>query len=179
MEWNMHTGTEIQPSVGSLTTDIQGQIRRLAAKMQRWITSLVRKAKKAMVFDRSAHWIHDTIPPTAVLAGAAAFGFWWDSVSAALFACFALFFLAGIYKGLRQLVATLRWEHDRIIAANSNWNTSGTVERSERNFEVGAKAIEHLRPWVEDETALTEESAKAYCSVLLDTLATLHPKFTE
>lgn len=83
------------------------------------------------------------------------------------------------YKGLRQLVATLRWEHDRIIAANSNWNTSGTVERSERNFEVGAKAIEHLRPWVEDETALTEESAKAYCSVLLDTLATLHPKFTE
>jgi hypothetical protein len=114
-----------------------------------------------------------------VLAGAAAFGFWWDSVSAGLFACFALFFLAGIYKGLRQLVATLRWEHDRIIAANSNWNTSGTVERSERNFEVGARAIEHLRPWVEDETALTEESAKAYCSVLLDTLATLHPKFTE
>ena len=175
----MHTDTEIQPSVGSLTTNIQGRISRLAAKMQRWITSLVKKAKKAMVFDRSAHWIHDTIPPAAVLAGAAAFGFWWDSVSAGLFACFALFFLAGIYKGLRQLVATLRWEHGRIIAANSNWNTSGTVERSERNFEVGVKAMEHLRPWVEDETALTEERAKAYCSVLLDTLATLHPKFAE
>ena len=173
----MHTDTEIQPSVGSLTTNIQGRISRLAAKMQRWITSLVKKAKKAMVFDRSAHWIHDTIPPAAVLAGAAAFGFWWDSINAGLFACFALFFLAGIYKGLRQLVATLRWEHDRIIAANSNWNTSGTVERSERNFEVGVKAMEHLRPWVEDETALTEERAKAYCSVLLDTLATLHPKF--
>jgi hypothetical protein len=110
-----------------------------------------------------------------VLAGAAAFGFWWDSVSAGLFACFALFLLAGIYNRLRQLVVTLRWEHDRIIAANSNWNTSGTVERSERNFEVGAKAIEHLRPWVEDETALTEEKAKAYCSVLLDTLSTLLP----
>jgi len=175
----MHTDTEIQPSVGSLTANIQGRISRLAAKMQRWITSLVKKAKKAMVFDRSAHWIHDTIPPAAVLAGAAAFGFWWDSVSAGLFASFALFFLAGIYKGLRQLVATLRWEHDRIIAANSNWNTSGTVKRSEQNFEVGAKAIEHLRPWVEDETALTEERAKAYCSVLLDTLATLHPKFAE
>ena len=175
----MHTDTEIQPSVGSLTTNIQGRISRLATKMQRWITSLVKKAKKAMVFDRSAHWIHDTIPPAAVLAGAAAFGFWWDSVSAGLFAYFALFFLAGIYKGLRQLVATLRWEHDRIIAANSNWNTSGTVERIERNFEVGGKAIEHLRPWVEDETALTEERAKAYCSVLLDTLATLHPKFAE
>jgi hypothetical protein len=93
--------------------------------------------------------------------------------------CTEPFFLAGMYKGLRQIVATLRWEHDRIIAANSNWNTSGTVERSERNFEVGAKAIEYLRPWVEDETALTEERAKAYCSILLDTLATLHPKFAE
>ena len=147
--------------------------------MQRWFTCLVKNPKKAMVLDRSAHWIYDTIPPAAVLAGAAAFGFWWDSVSAGLFACFALFFLADIYKGLRQLVATLRWEHDRIIAANSNWNTPGTVERSERNFEVGAKAIEHLRPWVKDETALTEESSKAYCSILLDTLATLHPKFAE
>ena len=179
MESKMHTDTEIQRSVGPLTTNIQGRISRLATKMQRGIASLVKKAKKAMVFDRSARWIHDAIPPAAVLAGAAAFGFWWDSVSAGLFACFALFFLAGTYTGLRQLVTTLRWEHDRIIAANSNWNTSGTVERSERNFEVGAKAIEHLRPWVEDETALTEERAKAYCSVLLDTLATLHPKFGE
>ena len=175
----MHTDTEIQRSFGSFTTNIQGRISRWATKTQRWITSLVKEAKKAMVFNRSAHWIHDTIPPAAVLAGAAAFGFWWDSVSAGLFACFALFFLAGVYKGLGQLVATLRWEHDRIIAANSNWNTSGAVERSERNFEVGAKAIEHLRPWVEDETSLTEERAKACCSVLLDTLAALHPKFAE
>jgi hypothetical protein len=175
----MHTDTEMQPSVGSLTTNIQGRISRLATKTQGWITSLVKKAKKAMVCGRSAHWIHDTIPPAAVLAGAAAFGFWWDSVSAGLFASFVLFFLAGICQGLRQLVATLRWERDRIIAANSNWNTPGTVVRSEQNFEVGAKAIEHLRPWVEDETALTEERAKAYCSILLDTLATLHPKFAE
>jgi hypothetical protein len=177
----MHTDTEIQPSVGSLSTNTQGRISRLVTQMKPRITSLVKKAKRAMGFDRSARWVHDTIPPAAVLAGAAAFGFWWDSVSAGLFACFALFFLAGIYTGLRQLVVTLRWEHehDRIIAANANWNTSGTVERSERNFEVGAKAIEHLRPWVEDETALTEERAKAYCSVLLDTLAALHPKFAE
>jgi len=76
----MHTDTEIQLSVDSLTNNIQGRISRLATRMQRWITSLVKKAKKAMVFDRSAHWIHDTIPPAAVLAGAAAFGFWWDSV---------------------------------------------------------------------------------------------------
>ncbi len=64
-------------------------------------------------------------------------------------------------------------------AANSNGNTSGIAERSEGNFEVSARAIEHLLPWVKDEASLTEESAKAYCSVLLDTLATLHPKFAE
>src|SRR2546425_525289 len=161
----MHTDIGTRPSVSSLATNIQGWISPLASKMQRWIASLIKKAKNAMAFDLSAQWIHDTIPSVAVLAGAAAFGFWWDSVSAGLFACFALFFLAGIYKGLRQLVATLRWEHARIIAANSNWNTSGTVERSERNFEISAKAIEHLLPWVKDETSLTEESAKAYCSV--------------
>jgi hypothetical protein len=147
--------------------------------MQRGIASLIKKAKKGMVASLSANWIHNAIPVVAVLAGAVAFGFWWDSTSAGLFACFVLFLLAGIYKALRQIVATLRWERDRVIAANSNWNTSSTVERGERNFEVGARAIEHLRPWVEDETALTEESAKAYCSVLLDTLATLHPKFAE
>ena len=175
----MHTDTEIQPSVGSLTTNIQGRIRSLATKMQRWIASLVKRTKKGMDASLPANGIRKAIPALAVVGGAAAFGFWQDSISAGLFACFALFFLAGIYKGLRQLVATLRWEHARIIAANSNWNTSGTVERSERNFEVGAKAIEHLRPWVQDETALTEERAKAYCSVLLDTLATLHPKFAE
>jgi hypothetical protein len=45
--------------------------------------------------------------------------------------------------------------------------------------EINAKAIEHLLPWVKDESSLTEESAKAYCSVLLDTLATPHPKFEE
>src|SRR5437773_8362574 len=135
----MHTDIGIRPSVSSLATNIQGWIRPLATQMQLRIASLVKKAKEAMVLDLSADWIHDTIPPAAVLAGAAAFGFWWGSISAGLFACFALFFLAGIYKGQRQLVATLRWEHDRIIAANSHWNTSGTVERSERNFEVGAK----------------------------------------
>jgi len=87
--------------------------------------------------------------------------------------------MAGIYKALRQIVATLRWEPDGTIAANVNWNTFSPAERSEPNFEISAKAIEHLLPWVKDETSLTEESAKAYCSVLLGTLATLHPKLAE
>jgi hypothetical protein len=66
--------------------------------MHRWIASLIKKAKKAMASNLSANWIHYSIPPVAVLAGAAAFGFWWDNISAGLFACFSLFFLAGIYK---------------------------------------------------------------------------------
>jgi|ERR1700730_4275236 hypothetical protein len=170
----MHTDIGIRPSVSSLATNLQGWMSPLATKMRGWISSLVKKAKKAMVFDLSANWIHDTIL-VGVLAGAAAFGFWWGSISAGLFACFALFFLAGIYNAVRQIVATLRWEHD----PNSNWNTSSAAERSERTFEVSARAIEHLRPWVKGETSLTEESAKAYCSVLLDTLAALHPKSAE
>jgi hypothetical protein len=174
----MHTLIGIRPAVGSLATNIQGRISGLATKTQRWIASLVKRAKKGMVASLSATWVRNVIPTVAVLAGAVAFGFWWDSISAGLFACFALFPLAGIYKALRQIVAIFRWERDRAVA-NSNWNTSGTVERSARTLEVGARAIERLRPWVEDETPLTEESAKAYCSVLLDTLATLHPKFAE
>ena len=175
----MHTDIGIRPSLSSLATNIQGRIIPLATKIQGWIGSSIKKAKKAMASNLSANWIRDTIPPAAVVAGAGAFGFWWNNISAGLFACFALFLLAGIYKALGQIVATLRWEHDRIIAANSSGNTSSIAEQGERNFEMGSKAIEHLRPWVKDETSLTEESAKAYCSVLLDTLAALHPKLAE
>src|SRR5438876_7891087 len=85
----MHTDIGIRPSVSSLATNIQDWIKPLATQIQRWITSLV---KEAMVLDLSANWIHNVILPVAVLAGAAAFGFWWSSVSAGLFACFALFF---------------------------------------------------------------------------------------
>jgi hypothetical protein len=100
-------------------------------------------------------------------------------VDSGLFACAALFLMASIDKALRQIVAIFRWERDRAVAPASNWNTSGAVERRERDIEVGARAVDRLRPWVDDETSLTEEGAKAYCSVLLDTLATLHPKFAE
>jgi hypothetical protein len=175
----MHTNIGIPPSVGSLATNVQDRISPLATKMQQWIASLVKKVKKDIVANLSANWIHEVFPPVAAIGGAVAFGFWWDSISAGLFACFALFLLAGIYKALRQIVATLRRESDHIFAANPNWNISRIAERSEPNFEINAKAIEHLLPWVKDETSLTEESAKAYCSVLLDTLATLHPKFAE
>ena len=175
----MDTHIGIPPSVGSLATNVQGRISPFVTKMQRWITSLVKKVKKDLVANLSAHWIYDAIPPVAVIGGAVAFGFWQSSIIAALFACFALFLLAGIYKALRQIVAALRREPDRIFAANPNWNISRIAERSEPNLENNAKAIEHLLPWVKDETSLTEESAKAYCSVLLDTLATPHPKFAE
>lgn len=175
----MHTDIGIRPSVSSLATNIQGWIKPLATQMRRWITSLVKKAKEVTTLDLSATWIHNVIPPVAVLAGAAALGLWSGSISAGLFAGAVLFFLAGIYSALRQIVVALRWEGDYTIAANSNVNTSSTGEGSERSFEVNARAIEHLRPWVEDETSLTEERAKACCAVLLDTLASLHPKFAK
>src|SRR2546425_3218729 len=126
----MHTDIGTRPSVSSLATNIQGWISPLASKMQRWIASLIKKAKNAMAFDLSAQWIHDTIPSVAVLAGAAALGFWWGSISAGLFAGAILFFLAGIYNALRQIVTILRGERDRKIAENSNGNTSSIAERS-------------------------------------------------
>lgn len=168
----MHTDIEIGPSVSSLATHIQGRISALATNMRRWIASLAKKAKKSIIANLSTNGIRNAILAVAVVGGAVAFGFWQDSIGGGLFACFALFLLAGIYKALRQIAATLRWERDRVIPANSNW-------KSQPNFEIGSKAIEHLQLWVEDETELTEESVKAYCSVLLDTLAALHPKFAE
>lgn len=173
----MHTEIRIRQSFSSVATNIRSRISSTTPELQRWMASFVKKWHKARIFDLSANWIHNTIPSLAVLAGAAAFGFWWGSISAGLFACVALFFLAGIYNTLRQIVATVRWERDRRIAVNSSRNTSSFAERGE--LEIGASAIERLRPWVEGETSLTEESAKAYCSVLLDTLGALHPKFAE
>jgi hypothetical protein len=155
-----------------LATHIQGRINPLATKMRRCIASFIKKAKKGVIANLSANGIRNAILPLAVLGGAVAFGLWQDRIGAGLFACFVLFLLAGIYNAQQQIAATLRWERDRVIPANSNW-------KGQPNFEIGAKAIEHLRPWVENETALTEESAKAYCSVLLDTLAALHPKSAE
>src|SRR6266478_4619744 len=52
----MHTNVGIRPSVTSLATNIQGWIRPFASRVQQWITSMAKKAKKAMVFDLSAKW---------------------------------------------------------------------------------------------------------------------------
>jgi hypothetical protein len=156
----MHTDIGIRPRVGSLAANLQGWIRSRAPERRGWVASLGKKAKEAVVVDRSAKWIHDTIPPVAVLVGAAALGLWSGSISAGLFAGVGLFFLAGIYRALRQIVAILRLERER---------------RGEPKFEASARAIEHLQPWVAGETSLTEESAKACCAVLLDSLATLRP----
>src|SRR5438094_1964032 len=120
MGWDMPALVGIRPAVGSLATNIQARISPLVTKMQRCIASLGKKAKKGMVANLSANWIHNAIPAVAVPGGSVAFGFWQDSVSAGLFACFVLFLLAGLYKDLRQIVATHRWEPDRIIAANAN-----------------------------------------------------------
>jgi hypothetical protein len=161
----------MQPSATSLVTNIQGRIRPFARGVHQWITCMAKKAKKAMGLDLSAKRIHRMLSAAAILAGSAAFGFWWNSINAGLFACFALFFLAGIYNALRQISATLSSERDG--------NTSSIANRSQQNLDARARAIEHLRPWVEDQTSLTEESAKACCAILLDALATLHPKFAK
>jgi hypothetical protein len=111
------------------------------------------------------------IPPIGTIVGAVAFGLWWNSFGAGLFACFALFFLAGIYKATgRILAAVLRWERDRMAGARLDLGASATADRSHRNVETLA-AIEHLQSWLANETSPTEENVKASCAVLLESVA--------
>src|SRR5262249_2369048 len=139
----MHMDMGIQTSVGSLAVNIRCWARRSAIKFQQWVVSLGNKAKKGVILAPSVTWIQAIIPPAAVLAGAAATGFWCASITAGLCAGAVLFLLAGIYKALWQIVAILRWERHRKMAANSNGSTSNIGDPSERDFEVSARAIEH------------------------------------
>src|SRR5258708_39145708 len=115
----MHPHIGVPPSVGSLDTNIQGRISPSATKMQRWIASLGKKAKKGMVANLSANWIHDAIAAIAVLGAALAFGFWRDSFSAGVLAFFAFFLMAGLLYRARR--------HDDAVLCVV---TSATAERS-------------------------------------------------
>ena len=138
------------------------RIRSLMTNMRQRILSgvnwLVSLSGKAKTLYPSARRVNDMIPHAGIVVGALAFGIWWNSFAAGLFACIILFFLAGIYK------ATAR----RVPAGTKG--ARSTADRSQSNTETLA-AIENLRSWVANETSPTEESAKASCAVLLEAVA--------
>jgi hypothetical protein len=115
------------------------------------------------------------IPPAGIMMGAVAFGLWWSSFAAGVFACIALFFLAGIYKATGRIFAVvLRWECERMAGTGITWDASA-ADQSHRNIETLA-AIENLQSWVANETSPTEENVKASCAVLLESVAPRHTK---
>jgi len=154
------------------------RIRSLVDKMQRQIASLVNRvvglSNKVKISTFVGRRANDLITAVAVIMGAVAFGLWWSSFSAGLFACFGLFFLAGIYKATGQIVAAvLRWEGEPTAGMRANWDPY--AKASQRNTETIA-AIEHLQSWVANEISPTEENAKASCPILLESVA---PRYTK
>jgi hypothetical protein len=151
------------------------RIRSLVTKMRQWTVSAVSRvvslSGKIKITYLSARRANDLIPPVGTIVGAVAFGLWWKSFGAGLFACFALFFLAGVYKATGRIVAAvLRWERDRMAGTRLDLDASATADRSHRDVETRA-AIEHLQSWLANETSPTEENVKASCAVLLESVA--------
>jgi hypothetical protein len=117
--------------------------------------------------------VRKALPLIAILTGAAACALWLNSIAAGVFALILLFLLSNIGRSLQDIAGLLRTQS--AFALHPAWHTPSVEGPTQHNIYISAKAMERLRPWVEDESSLTEESAKAYCSVLLDTLAMLRP----
>lgn len=150
---------------------VQQRMSSLAASVQQWVSSVERKVtsrgKQINLSRVPLRQFHEMISALGVVLGALAFGFWWKSIGAALFACFPLFFLAGIYRAMEGVVAAVRrWEREGLeIAPTARCNREGTV-----------KAMQRLQPWVAGETSLAEEDAKEFCAALLKTVQVIHPE---
>ena len=149
------------------------RIKPLISKLGHWNGLLMYTteglAGRTRIPHISAAWMHDMMAPMAIIMGAIAFGLWWNSIAAALFGCIVLFFLAGIYKAIEQLAGTSNMM--RRYGPSAVDLESRALNVPARRTDIQLKAIQRLRPWVENETSLTEEGAKAYCTVLLDLVA--------
>ena len=169
----MHGGILLEKEI-----QLHHKIRSLAAKTHLWSGALMSRVvslpSRTNISHLSAQRAHDMIPPLGIIIGTVAFGFWWHSIQAGLFAGCGLFFLASIYKATERIVAAvLRWERDRVAGPSPDREASTSAEHEKIDALCGA--IDRLQPWVADEVALTEENAKASCAVLLESVA---PRYT-
>ena len=163
-------------------SNIQRSAQSLAGSISDWCSdSFLRFEQRTRRFLKNARVKHllsrqsvrKALPLTAIIAGAAACALWLDSIAAGVFALILLFLLSNIGRSLQHITGLLRTQS--VAALHPAWRTPSVEGPNQHNIYISAKAMERLRPWVEDESPLTEESAKAYCSVLLDTLAMLRP----
>ena len=144
------------------------RISTLAFNVRQWFGSLEEKvaelAQETGVDRLSVQEVRDAI---TIVMGAAACGLWWNNFGAALFAGIALFFLAGIHRAMKRVVAAVSGsERERSEIADINRD----IHLFKPGKSEGAEwAIGRLQPWVAGETSLTEEEAKSCCAALLDT----------
>ena len=162
----------IQRPARALAGDLFGWCKHRIVNLQQRATRLLKNLHLRRYLTRQR--VHDLLPQIAIVAGALAGGLWLSSFAAGLFGLVLLFLLWRIGRSLERNTGLLRTQAPAPLPAA--WRAPAAESTSQRSVYISAKAMERLRPWVEDESTLTEESAKAYCSVLLDTLAMLHPK---
>jgi hypothetical protein len=161
----------IQRSTRSLASSLSGWCSDRFSRFEQRIRKLLINAGGKRVL--SWPTVHKALPLIGIIAGAAGCALWLNSTAAGVFALILLFLLANIGKSLQHIAGLLRAQST--AALHPTWRAPSVEGPNQHNIYISAKAMERLRPWVEDESALTEESAKAYCSVLLDTLAMLRP----
>ena len=166
----MHAG--IQRSTRAFALNLSAWYSHAVLRMKQHARTLLKNLRVKRLLGgrvvRQVLWL------AGIVAGAAACAVWLDSRAAGLLALILLFLLASIGRSLERIATGMRTQPAACL-----YPSTSTVETTEqRKIYISAKAMERLRPWVEDESSLTEESAKAYCSVLLDTLAMLHPKLS-
>jgi hypothetical protein len=141
-------------------------MRLVAVKIWQQTRPLMTKVASLLKETKPQH-VHDLIPPLSILMGAVAFGLWWQSLAAALFAAIPLFFLAGIYKTTERTLAAVQRSEE--LFGNVDGRTR--AEPTSENSDALKEAIRCLKPWLANEVSLTEENAKECCAVLLASVA--------
>lgn len=166
----MHAG--IQRSTRAFAVNLAAWYRHAVLRMKQHARALRKNlGLNRFLFGKS---VRQVLWLAGIIAGAAACADWLDSRAAGVLALILLLLLASIGRSLERIAASMRTQP----AAYVSPSTSAVETTEQRKIYISAKAMERLRPWVEDESSLTEESAKAYCSVLLDMLAMLHPQLS-
>jgi len=166
----MHS--DVQPPVRTLASNLSGWCKRNLAGIRQHTAGWLKSLRVKRQLRRQS--IYSAVSGVGIIAGATAAGLWLNSSAAGLLALVVLFLLASIGRWLQRIADVLRRQPS--AALQPSWPASKTQTSDERSFYISSKAMERLRPWVEDQSTLTEESAKAYCSVLLDTLAMVDPR---
>lgn len=159
----------IQNSFRGLVGSISGGCRDKFLILEQRIRRLLKNTGVKRHLSRQ--WVRKALPLMGIIAGAAGCALWVNSTAAGVFAFILLFLLSNVGRSLQHIAGLLRTQ-----SGGTLYSASRAPEATNQpNIYISAKAMERLRPWVEDQSSLTEESAKAYCSVLLDTLAMLRP----